>query len=162
MDEKLPVRAESHELEELSKRFFEQCLPPAWTTTKPKDDYGIDYYVGIAVDGKMTGKEIIVQLKASKHSEGNTDHETITLRTSTYNYLMKHSLVVILVKFVEEDKEAYWIYLRDTKPPANPEQETIAINVPKSNPLTKLDWIKDVVPRVATIQERKIMAAKGM
>ena len=162
MDEKLPVRAESHELEEVSRRFLEQCLPPAWTTTKPKDDYGIDYYVGIAIDGKMTEKEIIVQLKASKQSEGHTDHETITLKTSTYNYLMEHPLVVILVKFVEEDKEAYWVYLRDTKPPANPEQGTITINVPKSNLLTKLDWVNDVVPRVAKIQEIKIRAAKGM
>jgi hypothetical protein len=90
MNEKLPVRADSHELEELSRRFFEHCLPPAWTVTKPQNDYGIDYYVGIAMSGKMTGKEIIVQLKASKKSEGNTDHETITLKTSTYNYLMEH------------------------------------------------------------------------
>ena len=162
MDEKFPVRAASHELEELSSRFLKQYLPSGWTTTKPEDDYGIDYYVEIAEDGKMTGKVFIVQLKASNKSNGNAEYEKILLKTSTYNYLMKNPLVVIIVKFIKDDNEAYWVYLRDTHPPANPEQKMVTIRVPKKNRLSKLDWFSDIVPRIATIQEIKIRAAKGM
>ena len=162
MNKKFPVRAVSHELEELSRRFFKQHLPSGWTTTKPEDDYGIDYYVEICEDGKMAGKNFIVQLKASDSSNGIADYETILLETSTYNYLMGNPLVAILVKFNRQDQDAYWVFLRDIPSPSNPEQETITIRVPKINRLSKKDWFVDIVSRIATIQGIKISAAEGV
>ena len=110
-DTRLPLRLQSHQLEELSRRCFDRCLPKNWVgsdAAKPGADYGADVRVDLFDGNKATGQELLVQLKASQKPSGG-DSESIQLKTSTFNYLRAKLQVVMLVKYAESDNEAYWL-----------------------------------------------------
>jgi len=143
-----PQRTKSHQLEELSERQFCNCLPRNWTCKKPKDDYGVDLIVELFEEDNATGMELLVQLKASQ-DRTDRDYETIILKTTTYNYLWDKLQVVMLVKYVDEEKKGYWVLLSDVPEP-NKENETFTIQVPKQNDLASIDWeqIKDYIKEI--------------
>jgi len=149
MNRRYPIRPQSHNLEELSERFFNEKLPKNWTSDKPEADYGVDLRVDIFEGQNATGLELLVQLKASENSSQN-EYEQIRLRTATYNHLWDKVQTVMLIKFVVEDNEAYWLLLSDVPEP-NQEQETFTINIPKENRLSNIDWnrIEQYVREVA-------------
>ena len=152
MPSRYPMRPNSHNLEELSKRFFESSLPHNWVSNKPPNDYGVELRVDIFEDDLATGLELLVQLKSSrKMSEGET--ENISLSTKTYNYLRDKLQVVMLVKYIEEENEAYWLLLKDI-PELSQEHQTFTVNIPKANKLSTIDWneIKEYVRRVTDIK----------
>lgn len=60
-----PIRSESHQIEEISERFFRDSLPRNWTAEKPSNDYGVDLRVDMFELNQVTGLELLVQLKAS-------------------------------------------------------------------------------------------------
>ena len=73
-DRAFPIRGETHQLEELSERFFRSALPRNWVCEKPAKDYGVDLRVDIFEGSSATGLELLVQLKASaKATEGDVD-----------------------------------------------------------------------------------------
>jgi hypothetical protein len=86
MTQSYPQRIATHQLEESSERYFRSCIPRNWTCEKPQNDYGVDLKVDIFEEYDATGMELLIQLKASK-SSSDQEHETIILKTSTYNYL---------------------------------------------------------------------------
>lgn len=133
-----PKRSETHQLEELSERFFVNSLPRNWCSEKPKADYGTDIKVDIFEGDNATGLELLVQLKSS-HEASASEFETIHLRTATYNYLWDKLQVVMLVKYVEVENEAYWLLLRDVPKP-NQDQETFTVRIPKINRLSSIEW----------------------
>ncbi len=135
---KLPQRPMQHNLEEASRRFFEQSLPENWTVNKPEHDYGVDLMVGI-FDGEYASPyEIAVQLKSSeKANEG--DFETIKLRVATFNHLKRLLPIVLLVKFVKESEEGYYLLLAKVPEP-DQEQDTFTIQIPKQNRLSEINW----------------------
>ncbi len=145
---KYPMRPNNHNLEELSKRFFENSLPRNWVPNKPSNDYGVDLRVDIFEDDLAIGLELLVQLKSSqKMSEGET--ENICLSIKTYNYLWDKLQVVMLVKYIEEENEAYWLLMKDIPEP-NQEHQTFTVNILKTNKLSTIDWneIKEYIRRV--------------
>jgi Domain of unknown function (DUF4365) len=86
MSKAFPVRDASHQLEELSERFFVGCLPKNWAWDRPANDYGVDLHIDLFEGDLATGLELLVQLKASaKVSEGHS--ETVRLKTATYSLL---------------------------------------------------------------------------
>lgn len=106
-DKRLPRRPAAHQLEELSRRVFDQCLPKNWVATdagKPGTDYGADLHVDLFDGEKATGLELLVQMKASEKSVG-PDTESLQLKTTTFNYLRDKLQVVMLVKFIESENE---------------------------------------------------------
>jgi hypothetical protein len=133
-----PQRSDTHQLEELSERFFANSLPRNWHHEKPGGDYGVDIKVDIFEDNNATGLELLVQLKSS-HDANELDFETINLKTATYNYLWDKVQVVMLVKFVEVENEAYWLLLSDVPEPKQ-NQDSFTIRVPKPNRLSSIDW----------------------
>lgn len=149
-----PERYFTHNLERQSVDFVRSHLRVEWTVDKPSEDYGQDLRIGISQDGKFRGLELVLQLKSSREPSGGDDYEKIRLETSTYNYLDNLSNVVIFIKFVERDSEAYWIKLRDfPSPPQN--QRTFTIRIPRDNRLSNIDWntIVDYVDRVKTLKK---------
>ena len=110
----LPQRPPEHQLEETSISFFKQHLPQGWILEEPRPDYGIDVRVGIVDNNQLTGREFIVQVKASPTREaGNT--VKLVLKVTTLNYL-RHSLnVALVVKYVAAEQQAYWMLLKDFK-----------------------------------------------
>lgn len=138
MQPRFPTRSDAHVLEEASERIFRSALPRDWTCEKPEHDYGIDLRVDIFENGQATGLELLVQLKSSLGpSDGAA--ETVRLKTTTYRYLWEKLQVVMLVKFVETDAEAYWMWLRDIAQPRD-DRETFTLQIPKANRLSTMNW----------------------
>lgn len=147
---KYPKRHITHTLEELSHIFLIKHLPTDWNVNKLDKDYGQDINIEIAEDGELRGLDLIVQLKSSKESTKKA-FETIRLKVSTFNYLWDNLRVVMLIKYVQYEDEAYWSYLKDVSSP-NQENDTFIVRIPKENKISKLDWekIKDFVRMVTT------------
>lgn len=133
-----PQRINIHQLEELSEKYFRNCLPRNWTCEKPENDYGVDLKVELFEEANATGMDILVQLKASQ-TRTDRDYETIILKTSSYNYLWDKLQVVMLAKYVEEENIAYWLLLSEVPEP-NQEQESFTVRIPKENWLESIDW----------------------
>jgi len=150
---KFPQRPWTHALETESETFFRQHLPVEWTMLNVRQDYGQDLLIEISEEGKMKGLGLIVQLKSSKTSTGNSTHEKLILRTVTYNYLRNRLEVVLLVKYVSSEHDAYWLLLNDVQPPGNAEQEKFTVSIPKTNKLSELDW-NVIVDYVRTITKK--------
>ncbi|MGA2476235.1 MAG: DUF4365 domain-containing protein [Terriglobia bacterium] len=152
-----PIRHESHTLEQKSETFFRNQIPQHWVVNRPQNDYGVDFQIGITEGSELRGLELTVQLKASEESSGNEDTETITLSVSTYNYLRKLLTVVMLVKYVESEAEAYWVLLREITPPTDEGQKTFTVHIPKANRLSSINW-RDIATVVGQITGLKLGA----
>lgn len=155
---KFPLRVKSHRLEEISERYFEQALPENWTTEPPFHDYGVDLAVEIFEGEKATGLELLIQLKASAKPSGNKT-ETVTLKTSTYNFLWDKLQVVMLVKYVHAENEAYWLLLRDVPIPAQ-DRKTFTIHIPRENRLSTAPWQR-IQAHIRHVTDCKLAAARG-
>jgi hypothetical protein len=152
-----PRRTESHELEEMSERYFRNALPRGWTCYKPSPDYGVDLHVDIFEDGEATGLELLVQLKASARSDGG-DTEIICLKISTFNLLRSKLQVVMLVKYIEDANEAYWLLLKDVRTPAT-DRQNFSVHVPKANLLSTIDW-QTIQGYVRNVTDTKLAAMR--
>ncbi len=136
---KLPQRPVQHNLEEISKRFFQSQLPVNWTTDKPSNDYGIDLVVNIFDGTNASPYQFLVQLKSSQAMSA-FDSEKIPLNISTYNYLRFQLHVAIVVKYVLEDNEAYWLRLVDIPKP-NQNKKSFTVSIPRKNKLSCINWV---------------------
>lgn len=66
----------------------------------------------------------------------------------------------MLVKYVEELEEAYWVFLRDITPPKDEEQKTFTVHIPKENRLTAINWGK-ITTLIRYITNLKLGAVNG-
>lgn len=158
MAKQYPQRHPNHTKEELSVRFFNSSLPNNWTSYSPEHDYGVDRIVDIFDDTEATGLTLSIQLKSSANSHGE-EFEVVTPRVATYNYLNDRLEVVMIVKFIVPEKEAYWILLKDVPPP-NQENETFTIRIPKENKLSTISW-DDIHDHIREVTDRKLAAQKA-
>lgn len=157
MDKQYPQRINTHQLEEISERYFRGNLPRNWTCEKPSKDYGVDLRVDLFDGNNATGLELLVQLKSSL--EGNDkEYETMTLDVTTYNHLWDKLQVVILVKYVENENAAYWIYLREVPEP-NQEHQSFTVRIPKTNLLDKMNW-GAIYQNIREVTDEKLAAAR--
>lgn len=154
---KFPIRSESHQLEELSERFFRNYLPNNWVTEKPANDYGVDLRVDLFEGCHATGLELLVQLKASKDSSVG-ESEVVRLKVATYNLLWEKLQVAMLVKFVESEKEAYWLLFKDIPNPPQ-DQESFTVHIPKTNRLSSAPWPK-LQQYVRSVTDKKLAAMR--
>ena len=115
--------------------FHINLQPNNWNVKSIEKDYGHDLNIEIAEDGVYKGLEFIVQLKSSNSPDVNDTDVRQILRVSKCNYLLDNLRVVLLVKFVEVDNEAYWILLIDFPEP-NKVNETFIIRIPSQNRLS--------------------------
>jgi hypothetical protein len=158
MAQQYPGRHPDHVLADESELFLRQRLPPDWVVDKPQHDYGQDLRIGLTEDGQMRGWELVVQIKASETPSGNDNYETIEgLKTSTYNYLRGLPSVVMFVKYVRSEAEAYWVYLRQISAPANESQATMTLRVPRANRVSEIAW-NEVLAHVREVTECKLEA----
>ena len=158
MAKSYPTRPTQHQLEEASVRFLRGHLPKNWTCDKPAADYGVDLRIELFEDTQATGLEFLVQLKSSEQpTEGH--YESIRLAVSTYNYLWDKLQVVMLVKYVAADNEAYWIMLRNVPQP-NQAARTFTVSIPKTNRLSTITWA-DVLADVRRVTDTKLAAMRA-
>lgn len=155
---KYPIRHENHSLEGKSITFFLQHLPEDWNINSLDRDYGQDLNIEIAEDGEYKGLELIVQLKSSKEPKIVAESESQVFKVSTYNYLWDNLRVVMVVKFIESENEAYWTLLKDVQSP-NQDNETFTLHLPRQNRLSTLDW-GTIVDYVRSVTDRKLAAMR--
>lgn len=157
MHKVFPVRSESHQLEELSERFFREWLPKNWTADKPANDYGVDLRVDLFEGNQATGLELLVQLKASAEP-ADQETETVRLKTTTYNLLWDKLEVAMLVKYIESEKEAYWLLFRDIPAPSQ-DQETFTVHIAKTNRISVIQWA-EIQAYVRSVTDTKLAAMR--
>lgn len=155
---KYPIRHSNHSLEEKSITFFRLYLPEDWNINSVDRDYGQDLNIEITEEGIYKGLELIIQLKSSKEANIVADSESQTFKVSTYNYLWDNLRVVMIIKFIESENEAYWTLLKDVQSP-NQDNETFTIHLLRQNKLTTLDW-KIIVDYVRNVTDRKLAAIR--
>jgi hypothetical protein len=108
----------------------------------------------------MTGRELVVQIKASEKPSGNDDFEVINgFRISTYNYLMGLLSVVMLVKYIASEREAYWALLHDIPAPTDESQVTMGVKVPRANRISKTDW-QEIAAFIGEVTDCKLKVRK--
>ncbi|KFC18624.1 MULTISPECIES: tetratricopeptide repeat protein [Epilithonimonas] len=134
-----PNRHRNHILETESNKFYNNYLPNEWFADKPDHDYGIDYITHISVNGQVTGLNFSVQLK-SKEKESNKEHVSISIKQSTLGLFNTKLEPVLLVAYVQEDKEAYWYWYNDLNLDLTKVQKMVRINIPRANKLSQIDW----------------------
>lgn len=160
-DKQYPLRTRSHQLEEASKRYFDACLPKHWTGSRTVggEDYGLDLRVSMPEGENYTGLELAVQLKSSA-SSNEAETEVVRLKVSTLNYLKNLLQVVMVVKYVDSENEAYWLMLRDVQPPATADQETLTVRIPRTNRLSEIRW-DEIQANVRLVTDRKLAAERA-
>lgn len=153
---KLPQRPEAHRLERDSVIFFESSIPRNWDTSTPASDYGVDLVVNIFDDDNASGREFLVQLKASvvSNATADGDFERIKISVATYNMLIGKLQVVMLVRYVAEEGCAYWQLLSQIEPPEQ-DNDTMTIRIPRSNVLSQINW-RQIRSYVEHIQLQKL------
>ena len=157
MATKFPGRPESHVLERAAEAFFESALPHAWVKDKPDHDYGTDYRITIAAGGMVSARSFLVQLKGTANAAPG-EFVPIVLKISTYNYLWEQLEVAILVAYVAEEKEAYWIRLADVPEP-DQGQDTFTVRVPRANRLSAQPW-PEIESYVVHVSKTKLDAMR--
>lgn len=155
MATKYPVRHEAHQLSEESENFFRRQIPRQWICEKPEHDYGVDLRIGLTDGDQLTGRGLLVQLKAKRIAPlGETI--AVRLKVRTYNLLRDQLDVAILVVYVSSEQEAYWIFVRDISVP-NQIKETFTVRVPRTNRLSHHPW-ETLTALVSTVHARKLQA----
>ncbi|PKV52874.1 tetratricopeptide repeat protein [Aquimarina sp. MAR_2010_214] len=136
-----PNRHNNHILETESNKFFNFQVPNEWYIDKPEHDYGIDYVVNIVTNNQVTGLSFSVQLK-SKIKETKDDFAVVSLKHSTLGLFNTKLEPVLLVAYIQEEKEAYWCWYNELEFDLTSSQKSYSINIPKANKLSQIDWGK--------------------
>ncbi|MGT2516183.1 DUF4365 domain-containing protein (plasmid) [Sphingomonas panni] len=102
----MPVRARSHELEELSVARFNDLLPAKWVSRSKRPDYGIDREVEIFNDeGQSTGLCFLVQLRAT---DDVARANKVPLKVNELRYYRQHELPVMVVRYYSGTNSFFW------------------------------------------------------
>lgn len=155
MPSRYPARPRAHHLEEQSRRHLESTLPDGWWAEKPQRDYGVDVRVEVVPDGVVQGIQVLVQLKAGE-TPSRTEVESVRLAARTYRYIWDSLPVAILVKYIESEGAAYWVFFRDIEGP--PEgQQTFTVRIPRANRLSVDAW-EEIAAYAREVRDRKLDA----
>lgn len=128
----MPSRPRAHEVEDRSRRQFEDWLPDGWVARPISADYGIDYEIEVFENGHATGLHFWVQLKGSDAPEP----PPVKIARTTKNYWnAREGLVLLVVWSVTAGTGWYqWAHHIPTWQMA-PEQQTLTVRVPITNRL---------------------------
>lgn len=156
MPTRFPQRPKTHQLEAESVAFVQAQVPHGWTFDRPEHDYGVDIRLGLAKNRQVTGEQLVVQLKASAVApEGET--VSVTLDTSTLNFLRNMLEVAMVIKYVAREQEAYWLLLKDFRSQPREGQKTVTIRIPRTNKLSARPW-DQIARHVEAVHFRKLSA----
>jgi hypothetical protein len=138
-DLRMPKRPYAHVLGEMGERFVMAHLPPQWITRQISYDYGLDLNVELVEAGRVTGKNFSVQVKALQKRPQTSLHIPVRLKVSSVAYMKERPEPVMLVVYVDDDKEAYWLWAHEIAPP-DANRNTVTLLVPTTRRLTQTDW----------------------
>jgi len=123
----MPLRAQSHRLEDISEQRFRALLPSAWVCRRKEKDYGIDLEVEIfEEDGRATGLQFLVQLKATSQV---AKQRRLNLKTDHLRYFRSLDIPTMIVRYAEPSDIFFWRWHFNTiLPEASQKSYTIAFD----------------------------------
>lgn len=136
MGNRLPIRDNNSILESKSEHFFLERLPTSWFHDKPKD-FGIDLIINIVNNNYVTGFNFSVQLKSS---HVKNESLSVRLKRSTINYLFTRLEPVMIVFYADNQKEAYWKWLKEHDIDLTKANSSFEIKFNKTDRLSNIDW----------------------
>lgn len=97
----MPMRPVSHQLEDASRRRFEELLPSPWVARNKSHDYGTDLEVEVFDEaGHTTGIVFLVQLKAT---DDLREADRLRLDVDHLNYFSSLELATLIVRYCRPD-----------------------------------------------------------
>ena len=103
---RMPIRARSHILEELSISRFKDALPDGWVYRPKTPDYGIDGEVEIFDEGGCsTGLSFNVQLRAT---DDDTRADRVSLELDELDYYRSLELPTAVVRYGSPNNSIFW------------------------------------------------------
>ncbi len=136
-------RPPQHVIETESAIIFSQAIPSEWINRDIKPDYGLDKSIEVVEGGKVSGKELLVQLKGTNNIKIADDFVSYPLEVKNLRYYLERDTPVILIVVDILSKKCYWLfiqeYLYDTLDQNNPQwtsQSTVNIKIPVANEIT--------------------------
>lgn len=135
-------RPSQHVTETESAIIFSQTIPSEWVNRDIKPDYGLDKSVEIVEGGKVTGKELLIQLKGTTTINVTDGYVSYPLEVKNLKYYLERDTPVILTVVDVPSKKCYWLFIQEyiyqTLDEANPnwkQQETVTVKIPVTNDL---------------------------
>jgi hypothetical protein len=149
-------RPPQHITETQSIKIFEQIIPSEWIIRDISPDYGLDKSIEIVEGGKVTGKEVFVQLKGTNTINTTDGFVSYTMEVKNLKYYLERDIPVVLTVVDIPSKRCYWLFIQqyiygtlDLASPNWKQQETVTVKIPVSNDL------------VSTIPQLKCVALGG-
>lgn len=134
----MPQRPHEHVLETKSIRSFESRLDDWVARRIGADDYGIDMRVEIFTDGRATGREFAVQLKATRNAGGEP---SATIRRETLNYWAAQPIPTMLAVWDELTGSLWYEWHHNFPFDSNPGSATKTIRPAQ-------EWCQDTLDEV--------------
>ena len=98
----------------------------------------------------------MIQLKASAKAPPG-DAVSILLEVPTLNFLRHMLEVALVVKYVAEEREAYWLLLKDFDKQPRVDQKSMTLRLPRANRLSAQPW-DQIAHHVRDVHHRKLNA----
>jgi Domain of unknown function (DUF4365) len=114
-----PRRAQTHVLEDRSKRFFLDRVPSSWVIHEPKQggDYGTDFIVDVpSADGLCRGTSFRVQIKATSHVALRDNLVRIRIKIRHLRYLLVRLEPTMLLLYVDDGRMLFYAWLDEYGP----------------------------------------------
>src|SRR5690606_11221016 len=105
-----------------------------------KVDYGTDYNCEISTNNEVTGNNFSIQLKG-KENETNSKSIKVKLKKTTINRWLNRLEPTMLVAYVIDEKEAFWMWFEDNTVDLTLENKIYSISIPRTNKLSELNWV---------------------
>ena len=61
----------------------------------------------------------------------------------------------MLVKYIEDENEAYWTLVKDIKPPASQDQENFTVYLLRQNKISEINWT-EITDYVRSVTDQKL------
>lgn len=111
----LPMGSRQSDLEELSRRFIVPLFDvERFHLDQQLSDFGVDLHGQIKEDGKFTGLQFKLQLKAAEDVKPNKDGSfSKSIELKNLNYLLNQGVPSFYVFYLEEGQTAYYCSVMD-------------------------------------------------
>ncbi len=139
-------------METTSDKIFSRQVPDEWLYRKIELDYGLDREIEIAINGKLTGKTLLIQLKSSATIRKEDNLVKYSIETNKLQYYLERDVPVILILVDIQKEICYWLFVQEyifenlnSKKLFWRKQKTVTIEIPMMNIwFNSIEKIKDI------------------
>lgn len=142
-----PTYGDSHEIDQLAVRCFENLLPASWLIRRQQPDYAVDCQVEV-VEMEPTGFRFAVQIKGTRHKGEVKLRKRIA--TKSLRYLRDLERIPAFIFLVDVDRRtAHWVfaqkYLREQLLSERLHQRTVTVHFGEDDELSDISRFRQVL-----------------